>query len=84
MTIDTRDDILPSPTLTPQPSFRVQTRIAHGADVQAGNLHGWKQTCDQLAAGCFVGGAWGFWPSETLKAAVGDRRVVEEESTFAH
>ena len=56
MTIDTRDDILPSPTLTPQPSFRVQTRVAHDADEQAGNLHGWNQTYDQLTAGCFVGG----------------------------
>jgi AraC family ethanolamine operon transcriptional activator len=55
MTTDTRDDSLTSPTLAPQPSFRVQTRVAHDADEQAGNLHGWNQTYDQLTAGCFVG-----------------------------
>ncbi|GAB2872164.1 helix-turn-helix domain-containing protein [Paraburkholderia jirisanensis] len=33
----------------------VQTRIAHDADEQARNLHGWRQTYDQLTAGCFLG-----------------------------
>jgi AraC family ethanolamine operon transcriptional activator len=56
MTIDTQGDSLTSSTLTPQPSFCVQTRIAHDADEQARNLHGWHQTYDQLAAGCFTGG----------------------------
>jgi AraC family ethanolamine operon transcriptional activator len=56
MTIDTLSDTLSSPTLTPQPSFRVQTCVAHDADEQARNLHGWSQTYDQLTAGSFVGG----------------------------
>jgi AraC family ethanolamine operon transcriptional activator len=56
MTIDTQGDSLTSSTLTPQPSFCVQTRIAHDADEQARNLHGWHQIYDQLAAGCFTGG----------------------------
>jgi AraC family ethanolamine operon transcriptional activator len=56
MTIDTLCDTHSSPTLTPQPSFRVQTRVAHDADEQARNLHGWSQTYDQLTAGSFVGG----------------------------
>ncbi|MEC5408899.1 helix-turn-helix domain-containing protein [Paraburkholderia sp. MPAMCS5] len=47
---------LASPTLAPQPSFRVHTRVAHDADEQARNLHGWHQTYDQLTAGSFVGG----------------------------
>jgi len=34
---------------------RVQTSIAHDADEQARNLHGWTQTYDQLTAGRFVG-----------------------------
>ena len=45
-----------SSTLVPQPSFCVQTRVAHDADEQARNLHGWHQTYDQLTAGSFVGG----------------------------
>lgn len=56
MTIDTPSESLSGPTLTPQPSFRVQTCVAHDADEQARNLHGWHQTYDQLTAGCFVGG----------------------------
>ncbi|CAB3658839.1 helix-turn-helix domain-containing protein [Paraburkholderia rhynchosiae] len=43
-------------TLGTQPSFRVQTHVAHDADEQARNLHGWHQTYDQLTAGSFVGG----------------------------
>jgi AraC family transcriptional regulator, ethanolamine operon transcriptional activator len=34
---------------------RVETSIAHDADEQARNLHGWKQTYDQLTPGRFVG-----------------------------
>ncbi|WOD18036.1 helix-turn-helix domain-containing protein [Paraburkholderia kirstenboschensis] len=45
-----------SSTLAPQPRFCVQTRVAHDADEQARNLHGWHQTYDQLTAGSFVGG----------------------------
>ncbi|HEX7908595.1 MAG TPA: helix-turn-helix domain-containing protein [Paraburkholderia sp.] len=56
MTIATSSERLSDPTLTPQPSFRVQTRVAHDADEQARSLHGWSQTYDQLTAGCFVGG----------------------------
>jgi len=33
----------------------VQTCVAHDADEQARNLHGWSQTYDQLSAGRFVG-----------------------------
>ncbi|CAG4911466.1 helix-turn-helix domain-containing protein [Paraburkholderia saeva] len=36
-------------------ALRVQTCIAHDADEQARNLHGWTQTYDQLTAGSFVG-----------------------------
>jgi AraC family ethanolamine operon transcriptional activator len=39
----------------PQSSFSVQTCVAHDADEQARNLHGWSQTYDQLTAGRFVG-----------------------------
>ncbi|MBV8627575.1 MAG: AraC family transcriptional regulator, partial [Paraburkholderia sp.] len=56
MTIDTLSNTLSGPTLTGQPSFCVQTCVAHDADEQARNLHGWNQTYDQLTAGCFVGG----------------------------
>jgi AraC family transcriptional regulator, ethanolamine operon transcriptional activator len=56
MTIATQSESLSGPTLTPQPSFCVQTCVAHDADEQARNLHGWHQTYDQLTAGCFVGG----------------------------
>jgi AraC family ethanolamine operon transcriptional activator len=35
--------------------YRVQTRIAHDADEQARNLHGWRQTYDQLTSGRFIG-----------------------------
>ena len=56
MTTDTFRDSLAAAALTPQPSFCVQTRVAHDADEQARNLHGWSQTYDQLTAGCFVGG----------------------------
>ncbi|WP_094780498.1 helix-turn-helix domain-containing protein [Paraburkholderia ribeironis] len=56
MTIDNRSDRPTRSALTPQPSFCVQTRVAHDADEQARNLHGWSQTYDQLTAGCFVGG----------------------------
>ncbi|CAB3752540.1 helix-turn-helix domain-containing protein [Paraburkholderia humisilvae] len=35
--------------------YRVQTCIAHDADEQARNLHGWRQTYDQLTSGCFIG-----------------------------
>lgn len=35
--------------------FRVQTCVAHDADEQARNLHGWSQTYDQLTTGRFVG-----------------------------
>ncbi|CAH2919939.1 MAG: Transcriptional regulator, AraC family [uncultured Paraburkholderia sp.] len=62
MTIETFSDTLASSVnpaasaRAPQPSFRVQTRIAHDADEQARNLHGWHQTYDQLTAGSFVGG----------------------------
>ncbi|MGH8777599.1 helix-turn-helix domain-containing protein [Paraburkholderia sp.] len=37
------------------PPFSVQTCTAHDADEQARNLHGWRQTYDQLTAGRFVG-----------------------------
>ncbi|HEY1998890.1 helix-turn-helix domain-containing protein [Paraburkholderia sp.] len=43
------------PTQFPSGSFCAQTRIAHDADEQARNLHGWSQTYDQLTAGRFVG-----------------------------
>ena len=56
MTIHTFGDSQATSTLTPQPSFCVQTRVAHDADEQARNLHGWSQTYDQLTAGRFVGG----------------------------
>lgn len=56
MTIAMQGDSLTHSTLTPQPGFCVQTRIAHDADEQARNLHGWQQTYDQLTAGCFTGG----------------------------
>jgi AraC family ethanolamine operon transcriptional activator len=62
MTIETNSDRPASSatcttwTLAPQPSFRVQTRVAYDADEQARNLHGWHQTYDQLTAGSFVGG----------------------------
>jgi AraC family transcriptional regulator, ethanolamine operon transcriptional activator len=36
-------------------ALRVHTCIAHDADEQARNLHGWTQTYDQLTAGSFVG-----------------------------
>lgn len=36
-------------------SLRVHTCVAHDADEQARNLHGWTQTYDQLTAGAFVG-----------------------------
>lgn len=35
--------------------FCVQTSVAHDADEQARNLHGWSQTYDQLSAGRFTG-----------------------------
>lgn len=56
MTILTFGDSLAASALAPQPSFCVQTRVAHDADEQARNLHGWSQTYDQLTAGNFVGG----------------------------
>lgn len=56
MTSETLSECLIAPTLTLQPSFRVQTCVAHDADEQARNLQGWNQTYDQLTAGCFVGG----------------------------
>ncbi len=34
---------------------RVQLTVAHDADEQARNLHGWRQTYDQLSAGRFRG-----------------------------
>ncbi len=34
---------------------RFETSVAHDADEQARNLHGWTQTYDQLTAGRFVG-----------------------------
>jgi AraC family ethanolamine operon transcriptional activator len=37
------------------PGFGVRTRVAHDADEQARNLHGWSQTYDQLTSGRFVG-----------------------------
>ncbi|ACC69207.1 transcriptional regulator, AraC family [Paraburkholderia phymatum STM815] len=37
------------------PACRVETCVAHDADEQARNLHGWTQTYDQLTAGHFVG-----------------------------
>jgi AraC family transcriptional regulator, ethanolamine operon transcriptional activator len=36
-------------------SLRVHTCVAHDADEQARNLHGWTQTYDQLTKGSFVG-----------------------------
>lgn len=36
-------------------SFCARTRVAHDADEQARNLHGWSQTYDQLTAGRFEG-----------------------------
>jgi len=36
-------------------AVRVMTSVAHDADEQARNLHGWRQTYDQLSAGCFNG-----------------------------
>jgi AraC family ethanolamine operon transcriptional activator len=43
-------------SLSAQPAAcRVETSVAHDADEQARNLHGWTQTYDQLTAGCFVG-----------------------------
>ncbi|MFM0741669.1 helix-turn-helix domain-containing protein [Paraburkholderia xenovorans] len=56
MTIELRRDEPTGLTSTEQPSFCVQTRVAHDADEQARNLHGWNQTYDQLTAGRFVGG----------------------------
>lgn len=56
MTINARLDRPAHSPLTPQPSFSVRTHVAYDADEQARNLHGWSQTYDQLAAGCFVGG----------------------------
>jgi AraC family ethanolamine operon transcriptional activator len=61
MTIETLSSnaagaVYTSSTLAPQPSFCVQTHVAHDADEQARNLHGWHQTYDQLTAGSFVGG----------------------------
>jgi AraC family transcriptional regulator, ethanolamine operon transcriptional activator len=38
-----------------QVRHHVQTRIAHDADEQARNLHGWRQTYDQLTSGRFIG-----------------------------
>lgn len=43
-------------SLSAQPAAcRVETSVAHDADEQARNLHGWTQTYDQLTAGRFVG-----------------------------
>ncbi|MFM0334900.1 helix-turn-helix domain-containing protein [Paraburkholderia fungorum] len=57
MTIEFPGNSVTDPTEhAPQPSFCVQTRVAHDADEQARNLHGWNQTYDQLSAGHFVGG----------------------------
>ncbi|MBN3759918.1 helix-turn-helix domain-containing protein [Burkholderia sp. Ac-20365] len=39
----------------PTAACRVETSVAHDADEQARNLHGWTQTYDQLTAGRFVG-----------------------------
>ncbi|MHB9840686.1 helix-turn-helix domain-containing protein [Paraburkholderia terrae] len=49
MTIDLSS---PSPRAT---ACRFETSVAHDADEQARNLHGWTQTYDQLTAGHFVG-----------------------------
>ncbi|MGF6776172.1 helix-turn-helix domain-containing protein [Paraburkholderia sp. GAS334] len=41
--------------LTLDETLRVHTCIAHDADEQARNLHGWTQTYDQLTGGSFIG-----------------------------
>ncbi len=62
MTIETLSDSFASlatgvhSSPAPQAGFRVQTCVAHDADEQARNLHGWHQTYDQLTSGSFVGG----------------------------
>lgn len=56
MTIEAHPESLTGSTLAQQPSFCVQTCVAHDADEQARNLHGWHQTYDQLTAGRFIGG----------------------------
>ncbi|GAB7526826.1 helix-turn-helix domain-containing protein [Paraburkholderia sp. 2C] len=59
MTIDTDvpDAAASETAMSPQHRelYRVQTRIAHDADEQARNLHGWRQTYDQLTSGRFTG-----------------------------
>jgi AraC family ethanolamine operon transcriptional activator len=59
MTTDTDlSDAAASQTAAPLPRhelYRVQTCIAHDADEQARNLHGWRQTYDQLTSGRFIG-----------------------------
>jgi AraC family ethanolamine operon transcriptional activator len=44
-----------SSPLPPAAACRFETSVAHDADEQARNLHGWTQTYDQLTAGRFVG-----------------------------
>ncbi|WP_341313713.1 helix-turn-helix domain-containing protein [Paraburkholderia sp. IMGN_8] len=56
MTIELQSDSFTDRPAAPQPSFCVHTCVAHDADEQARNLHGWSQTYDQLTAGRFVGG----------------------------
>jgi len=56
MTIEAQPESLTGLIHAQQPSFCVHTCVAHDADEQARNLHGWHQTYDQLTAGRFVGG----------------------------
>ncbi|MFP3335138.1 hypothetical protein SB761_31050, partial [Pseudomonas sp. SIMBA_064] len=56
MMIEAHPESLTGSTLAQQPSFCVQNCVAHDADEQARNLHGWHQTYDQLTAGRFIGG----------------------------
>jgi AraC family ethanolamine operon transcriptional activator len=43
------------PATAPGDAIRLMTSVAHDADEQARNLHGWRQTYDQLSAGRFNG-----------------------------
>lgn len=51
---------------------RVQRSVAHDADEQARNLHGWRQVYDQLSAGRFTG---------TIEELFLDRMTVFREVT---
>lgn len=61
MTIDLSCLDAPANAAAPYPAahrtacVRVHTSVAHDADEQARNLHGWRQTYDQLSPGRFTG-----------------------------